>query len=90
MSKVIYKVGEESFGFNSKLQYINNEQLFQLEERLMEEIKEHKHHLNPQPQTGFIHGVWFEDDNGNIGTISDFKKPGNLIIRRTDYETENF
>lgn len=38
----------------------------------------------------FTHGVWFEDDNSNIGTISEFKKPGNLIIRRTDYETENF
>ena len=84
MSKVYYKVGEEAFSYESKLQFLNKEHLFILEEHLREEIKEHKHHLNPQPRTGYIHDVEFVDDNGIVGTISDFITPGNLTIKENE------
>lgn len=77
-------VGQESFGFHTDLQFISDEQRFQLEEHLMVEIKEHKNHLNSQPCSGFIHDVLFIDDNGIIATVSDFKEPGNLEIKRKE------
>ena len=80
MSTVKYKVGSKCYGFETQLHYIDKEHMFQLEEHLMMEIKEHKHHLNPQPCTGYIHEVVFIDDNGIVGTIKDFKTVGNLII----------
>lgn len=81
MGIVKYKVGEETFGFETDLQIVSDEALFSLEEHLMEEIKGHKHHLNPQPRCGYIHDVVFEDDNKLIATVKDFTKLGNLILK---------
>ena len=80
MSKVTYKVGEVTFSYHSQLHIISDEQLFQFEELLMEEIKSHKHHLNTQPTAGFIHDVEFVDDNGLRASIPDFMKIGNLKL----------
>ena len=80
MSKVIYKVGEETYTYASSLHIISDEQLFQFEEHLMEDIKHHKQHLNPRPRSGHIHDVEFIDDNGVKATVCDLKKHGNLKI----------
>ena len=81
MSNVTYKVGEESFTFSSHLNIITDEELFQFTEHLMEEIKNHKHHLNPQPRTGYIHDVEFVDNNGMTVSIRDFIDIGNLNVK---------
>ena len=80
MSKVKYMVGNQEYYFETNLQIISKEQLFQVEEHLMEEAKEHKIHLNPQPKFGYIHNLIFEDDNGFVAKVADFKKPGNMSV----------
>lgn len=82
MSKITYMVGDAQFSFDTNLQYVSENQLFQLEEKLLMEIKEHKHFLAKQLSNGIIHDVYFEDDKGIIGTVKDFKEFGNLIIKK--------
>lgn len=77
MSKVIYMVGEALFSFESNLQYVSGGE-FQLEEKLLMEIKEHKHYLTEQLQKGYIHDVLFDDEQGIKGTIDSFEELGKM------------
>ncbi len=84
MSKVIYKYGKETYSFETELQYDSNVESpeFQLEEHLRMEIKEHKRHLDQQPENGYIRDVVFEDDSGLKAQITDFINIGNIIITK--------
>ena len=80
MNSVTYKVGEQTFCFETNFDIIPEENLFRAEEQLMEIIKEHKHHLDPIPKSGFIHDVVYVSQNGIKATIKDFVKPRNLEL----------
>ncbi|MBO6287177.1 MAG: hypothetical protein J6M94_01145 [Prevotella sp.] len=82
MSKVIYMVGEALFSFESNLQYVSGGE-FQLEEKLLMEIKEHKHYLTEQLQKGYIHDVVFEDEHGYKGKVNSFEELGNMKIEKS-------
>lgn len=83
MSKVTFKIGKAQFSFETNLQYVSEEQIFQLEEKLLMEIKQHKRFLTEQLNNGYIHDVVFEDEHGYKGKVNSFEELGNMKIEKS-------